>query len=263
MLTEDQINRFGGVGRLYGIEGLERLLNSHVMVVGLGGVGSWAVESLARTGVGKLTLVDLDDICITNTNRQLPAHEENYGKMKAEALAERIKLINPDCEVNIELTFYSPRSADHLFSTYPDIVIDAIDSVNAKCHLLSECRQRKIHAISSGGAGGRKDATMIKVDDITVTLGDRLSSRVCKKLRKEYDFPKGHPVKSEEFNIPTVFSIEPKTDPQPCSIDGEEPPPLVGPRNLNCATGFGAIAHVTATFGMIMAQLALEKLLEK
>ena len=259
MLTDDQVNRFGGIGRLYGKDALETFTRSHVMVIGLGGVGSWTVESLARSGVGRLTLVDLDDICITNTNRQLPAHEGRYGQMKAEALAARVKSINPSVEVTVELAFYSERNAESLLSTAPDMVVDAIDAVKAKCHLLATCIARGIPVCSCGGAGGRMDATKIQVDDLSRSHGDKLISSVRQRLRKEYGFPTGEGKKPRKFKIPTVFSAEEMTPPQPCSLE-EGGDPSEAPRNLNCATGYGAVTHVTATFGCVLSQLVLTQL---
>ena len=258
-MTEDYINRFGGVGRLYGKEVLECFSDAHVMIIGLGGVGSWSAESLARSGIGKLTLIDLDDVCITNTNRQVPAHDGNYGKMKAEALTERILQINPDCEIETKICFYSEQNSSELLSVNPDIVIDAIDSVKAKCHLLAECIRRSLSVISCGGAGGRMDATKIKVADLSQTTGDKLASAVRTSLRKDYGFPPGSGKRPKKFRIPTVYSDEEMIPPRPCSVEGvtEE---SGAPRNLNCATGYGAITHVTATFGLILAQLALQSI---
>ena len=261
-MTEDYINRFGGIGRLYGQETLARFSGSHVMVIGLGGVGSWTVEALARSGVGRLTLVDLDDLCITNTNRQVHAHEGNYGQMKAEALAQRVKMIHPECEVRVELAFYSERNAEELLGSQPDIVIDAIDAVKAKCHLPATCVQRGIPVLSCGGAGGKMDATRIQVADLARTHGDKPIGSVRRILRSEYGFPKGEGKKARTFKIPTVFSDEPMTAPQPCSLD-EHQAVDDAPRNLNCATGYGAVTHVTATFGNVLAQLALARVAEK
>lgn len=260
MLTEDYINRFGGGGRLYGKTALQTFSQAHVMVVGLGGIGSWTVESLARSGIGAFTLVDLDDLCITNTNRQIHAHEGNYGQMKAEALAKRILEINPHCKINVELSFYSARTSEALLASQPDIVIDAIDTTLAKCHLLASCVRKGIPIFTSGGAGGKTDATKIKVSDLTRVHGDRLISSVRKELRTKYGFPNGDNKKAKKFYIPTVFSDEEMTPPQPCSLDDHEGIEPNTPKNLNCATGYGAITHVTATFGFFLSQLVLDSL---
>ncbi len=259
MLSDDYLNRFGGIGRLYGESNLECFQQAHVIIVGLGGVGSWTAESLARSGVGRITLIDLDDICLTNTNRQLPAHEGNYGAMKAEALAERIKQINPDCLVTATLAYYSERNAEELLSEGADIVIDAIDSVKAKCHLLATCHQKGIPICSCGGAGGKMDATQVQIADLSQSHGDRLISSVRQKLRKEYGFPTGERKKPKKFKIPTVFSPEEMTSPQACATEESELT-TEAPRNLNCATGYGAVTHVTATFGLFLSQIALDQI---
>ena len=267
-LSDDTINRFGGIGRLYGAEALARYQSAHVMIIGIGGVGSWTAEALARSGVGRLTLVDLDDLCITNTNRQLPAHDGNYGRMKADALAERIRLISPHCEVTTELRFYSASSADALLGTTPETaptaVVDAIDAIKAKCHLLATCHQRGIPICTSGGAGGKRDATRITTADLAHVHGDKLLSSVRQRLRKEYHFPRGTDQKKpRKFGITAVYSDEQMTPPQPCSIsEGADPVSATDntPRNLNCATGYGAVTHVTATFGLVLAQLTLDAL---
>ena len=255
MLTQNYIDRFGGVGRLYGIEALTQFSKSHVMIIGLGGVGSWTVECLARSGVGQLTLVDLDDICVTNTNRQLPATTGNYGKMKAEALRSRVVEINPECLVKANLAFYSERNSEELLSSKPTLVIDAIDSVKAKCHLLATCCDLNLKTISCGGAGGRMDTTKIKVSDLAFCEGDKLASSVRRILRKDYGFPSGEGKKKRKFKIPTVYSNEEMIQPKQCETAPKS-------RNLNCATGYGAVSHITATFGNVMAQLALQHIAE-
>ena len=147
--------RFGGIGRLYTPEGLARLRQAHVCVIGIGAVGSWVVEALARSGVGKITMIDMDDICVTNINRQLPALSGNIGKLKTEVMAERVKLINPECVVNIIDDFISPdNQAEYLNRGY-DYVIDAIDNVKTKAAMIAYCKRNKIKIITIGGAGGQ------------------------------------------------------------------------------------------------------------
>ena len=167
-MTEDYLNRFGGIARLYGIASLERFSKAHVMVIGLGGVGSWTIEALARSGVGQFTLVDLDDLCLTNTNRQIHATTDTIGRSKATVLAKRILQINPEARCSVEQTFYSEKNSEVLLSTTPDAVVDAIDSVRAKCHLLATCHEKNIPIITSGGAGGRIDA--YQFDDLSRTF---------------------------------------------------------------------------------------------
>ena len=155
--------RFGGIGRLYGLKGAERLAAARVAVVGIGGVGSWAAEALARSGVGTIILQDMDDLCITNTNRQIHALQGTYGQMKVEVMAERLRLINPAVEVVELLSFYTVSAPERLFDTQPDVVIDAIDSMRPKTHLIAECRRRGVKLVTCGGAGGRTNAAAISI----------------------------------------------------------------------------------------------------
>ncbi|MGE9271273.1 MAG: tRNA threonylcarbamoyladenosine dehydratase, partial [Verrucomicrobiales bacterium] len=158
--------RLSGIARLYGHKAFQNFQQASVTIVGVGGVGSWAAESLARSGIGTLTLVDPDDLCVTNTNRQIHALEGQYGRPKTSALAERLRLIQPDIEIHEIQAFYSEKSVDEVLEPPANAVIDAIDSIRAKCHLLATCYERHIPIISSGAAGGRRDPTRISVADL-------------------------------------------------------------------------------------------------
>lgn len=241
--------RFGGIGRLYGQEALERFRHSHVAVIGIGGVGTWAAEALARSGIGELTLVDLDEICITNINRQLHALEGQVGRSKSQAMAERIALINPSCRIHAEDCFYSERNAEGLLNRSLSGVIDAIDAVRPKCHLLAECRQRELPVVTCGGAGGRQDATRIEVADLSRSHNDALLHQVRKNLRSNYGFPSGEKSK-RKFGIPAVFSAENPVFPQADGCVAEERPEDL-PTGLRCDAGYGTATHMTATFGML------------
>ncbi|HMP91093.1 MAG TPA: tRNA threonylcarbamoyladenosine dehydratase [Kiritimatiellia bacterium] len=244
-MTDSAINpRFAGVVRLLGRDGYARIERAHVCVVGLGGVGSWVVESLARTGVGALTLVDMDEVCISNINRQLHALGPTVGQSKAVALAERIRQINPDCQVDIKPVFFKKTTADEILSVPYDFVVDAIDGVAHKARLIGMCKVRGIPIIASGAAGGKRDATRIGVADLSETIYDPLLAFIRKRLRKWFDFPRGN----KPFGIPCVFSPEPVRDAVGDTCGTKAP----GVR-ANCDTGLGAIAHVTGTFGLIMA----------
>lgn len=261
-MTDDFISRFGGIARLYGIQALENFSKSHIMVVGLGGVGSWAVEALARSGVGHLSLVDLDDLCQTNINRQIHALTNTVGESKAEALAQRLREINPAIEITIHQCFYSEKNSEELLlKNKPDAVIDAIDSVRPKCHLLVTCRDNHIPVISSGAAGGRVDATQIQIDDLSKTHGDSLMLAVRRKLRTEYRFPAADQ-KSSKFKIPAIFSPEQPKFPQ-CdgSTSTERPSEIHG--KIKCDSGYGAATHLTASFGNFAAGWILNTLVEK
>jgi tRNA A37 threonylcarbamoyladenosine dehydratase len=246
--------RFAGVGRLYGEDGLARLARAHVCVVGLGGVGSWVVEALARSGVGALTLVDLDEVCVSNINRQLHALSNTVGQSKAEALAARVGLINPACHVKVMPLFFKKTTAEEILATKYDFVVDAIDGVAHKARLLGMCHQRGIPVIASGAAGGKVDATKIQIADLAQTIHDPLLAFIRKRLRKWFHFPRG----DKKFGIPCVFSPEPVRG----SVGDACEPKAPGVR-ANCDTGLGAVAHVTGTFGLMMAGYVVNRIARK
>lgn len=259
-MSSDPNHRFGGIARLYGETALQRFHTAHVAIVGIGGVGSWAVESLARSGIGKLTLIDLDEICLTNINRQLHAMDGQIGRPKTEAMAERVRAINPDAQITIEPTFFHARTAERLLAPGFDAVIDAIDDTANKALLLAELHRRHIPAVTCGGAGGRRDATRIRVADLAFTGKDPLLHQVRRKLRREHGFP-AVPLGSKPvaMGIDAVFSDEAPVYLQ-CdgSVSCERPEDT--PSRLTCATGMGTATHVTAAFGMIAAGQVLERL---
>ena len=249
--------RFDRMGRLVGDRGMQRLFDAHVMVVGLGGVGSFAVESLARSGIGKLSLVDFDRVCVTNTNRQLQAVQGVVGKSKASLVAERVRLINPQSQAESIPLFYSQKTADEILDRRPDFVIDAIDNVTAKCHLLAACRKRGLPVVSSMGASGRWDPTRIRVVDVADTKVDPLADAVRRTLRRKHDFPL-----QGAFGIQAVFSEEPASAPEDLHYDGEEGFRCVCPGGTNdfhsCEERrliYGTASFVTGTFGLTAASV--------
>lgn len=255
MTTEDP--RFAGVARLYGREGMQRLLAAHVAIVGIGGVGSWAAEAIARCGVGEISLFDLDDVCVSNTNRQLHALEGNVGRAKVEVMAERIRAINPACTVHAVADFVTRETMAEYIGEHIDCVIDCIDSVNAKAALIAWCKRRKVQIICTGGAGGQIDPTQIRVGDLNRTHNDPLAANVRSTLRRDYGFSRNV---SRHYSVPCVYSTEqlryPAADGSVClqkSFVGEGV-------KLDCAGGFGAVMMVTATFGMVAATKAVEKI---
>src|SRR5690606_19824562 len=197
--------RFGGITRLYGREGLERLAAAHVAVVGIGGVGSWAAEALARSGVGEISLFDLDDVCITNTNRQIHALDGAVGRPKVEVMAERLRAINPACRVHAVADFVTRDTMVEYITEQMDCVIDCIDSVMAKAALIAWCRRRKITIVTTGGAGGQIDPTQVQIGDLNKTFNDPLASRVRSTLRRDYNFSRNV---SRNYGVPCVFSSE-------------------------------------------------------
>lgn len=254
--NNDNKVRFSGIGRLYGQVAFERIQQARVLVVGLGGVGSWTVEALARSGVGHLTLVDFDDVCLSNTNRQIHALSCEVGKPKATVLRQRVAEIAPATTVVTVLQFFNARTADALLEPGFDIVVDAIDHLPNKCLLLAECQRRGLPVITCGGAGGRRDPTRIEVADITRSYGDPLLSLVRKTLRHKHGFPRDP---KRKWKIDCVFSAEPPLFPQ---SDGT----VCATREagsalrLNCESGYGTATFVTGNFGFHLAALALNKL---
>lgn len=243
--------RFGGIRRLYGAPAFERIQQSHICVVGVGGVGSWAAEALARSAVGRITLIDLDHVAESNVNRQIHALGDEFGKAKVAAMADRIHAINPRCEVTQVEDFVTPDNLDALLGRGYDYVIDAIDSARTKAAMIAWCRRHKVNLIASGGAGGRVDATRIQLADLSRTVQDPLLSRVRTLLRREYGFPKDP---KKKFGVDCVFSTESLRRPEAACDPGEQA--LTG---LNCA-GFGSSMCVTANFGTIMAGEVLRNL---
>jgi tRNA A37 threonylcarbamoyladenosine dehydratase len=256
--VSDFETRFGGIARLYGQSGLQKLRAARVCVVGIGGVGAWAAEALARSGVGALALVDLDEICATNINRQLHALTETVGRAKVEVMAERIRAINPECRVDVEQKFFNKQTTEELLAPKFDFVLDAIDSVTNKVLLLAKCREKKIPVVSCGGAGGRRDATQICAADLAKVSHDRLLAEVRKKLRKEFQFP----ADGSPMNIDCVFSAEPLVFAQPDgSICATRVKSEDGTR-LNCNGGLGSATFVTGTFGFAAAGIIVRKIVE-
>lgn len=248
--------RFGGVARLYGRAGLERLRAAHLAVVGVGGVGSWAVEALARSGVGRLTLVDLDDVCLSNVNRQLPALEGTIGRPKVAVLAERVRAINPECEVTPRPIFFAAATADEILAAGFDGVVDAIDPVADKCQLIASCHRRGVPVVVCGAAGGRCDPTAVRVADCAAVTHDRLLSEVRKRLRREHGFPRD----GAAFGVDCVFSPEPPVILPP--EEGSCAAPATGEgRRLHCDSGLGSAVFVTGVFGFVAAGRLIERIL--
>ncbi len=248
-MTDDYLLRFSGISRLYGSEGLRRLHDAHVCVIGVGGVGSWVVEALARSGVGALTLIDLDDVCITNVNRQLPAMDGTVGLPKVQVLAQRVMLINPACRVTQVLEFVSETNCDSLLSHGFTFVVDAVDRMSIKSAIIGNCTRKGLPVITLGSAGGRRDPSKIKVVDLGLSGSDLLLQQVRRKLRQDYGFAKSDDGKPVVMNVPCVFSTEKPMFPRAdgtCSLE-QEPGAESGLR-LDCSAGFGAATHLTGAF---------------
>lgn len=248
-VTRNYEARFGGVRRLFGDGGQERLRRAHVCVVGVGGVGSWAVEALARTGIGALTLVDFDEICISNVNRQLHAMTGEFGKPKVAVLADRVRLIQPDCEVRPLQTQFTAVTASEILSSRYDTMLDAIDRPALKALLIAGCRERGIPVVSAGGAGGRRDPTQIRVADLARVTHDRLLRVTRDLLRADYGFPRGE---RKKFGVHCVYSPEAQVFPAKDGTVCDRPEPDADLR-LDCRSGYGTACFVTGAFGFATA----------
>lgn len=266
----DMERRFGGVSRLYGQAGLAKLQAAHVVVIGIGGVGSWAVEALARSAIGSITLIDLDNIAESNVNRQIHALDGAFGQAKVSAMCERILSINPNCAVHEIEDFITPENVAKLHNFQCDVIVDCIDDAKAKIALAEFCKSAKTPLIMAGAAGGRLDPTRIKTADLCAVAGDKLLAKVRNQLRRDYDFPKAsNTKKSAKFGIVCVYSDEQTIQPNnnssavqanihKASVDADS----CAITGLNCA-GYGSSVSVTATFGFVAAQLALNCILQK
>jgi len=251
----DRERRFGGVSRLYGADGAERLRQASVCIVGIGGVGSWSAEALARTGVGRITVVDLDMVAESNTNRQIHALGDVYGQAKVDAIAERIRAINPDCKVSCIEDFVTPENLGNILDRQYSVVIDAIDQVRIKAAMIAFCSRIKTPIIVAGAAGGQIDPTQVCIADLSLTIQDPLLAKVRSQLRREYGFPRDT---KKKFSVSAVFSTEPLRYPESdTNCDTER-----GPAGLNCA-GFGSSVCVTSVFGMVAAAEAIKRILRR
>ncbi len=261
--------RFGGIRRLYGEKAVNILQKSHFSVVGIGGVGSWIAEALARSGVGQLTLIDLDDICTTNINRQIHALTDTVGQSKVEVMSERIKQINPDCQVNTIEDFVTRENLSTLITHDFDYVLDAIDSVDIKTRLIAYCKRYKIPIITIGGAGGQVDPSKIAITDLSKTYQDPLLAKVKNQLRREFNFPRADIKKASKrkFAIDAVFSTEQLRYPadneegEVCLKKPDTSQSDTSAMRLDCQSGFGAASHVTASFAFFAVGRAIDKLL--
>ena len=248
--------RFGGIRRLFGVDGQERLRRAQVCVVGIGGVGSWAVEALARSGVGALTLVDLDEVCISNVNRQLPAVTGEFGKPKIEVMAARVQLINPDVRLHPLQSLFTGTTAEQILAANYDCVLDAIDSRPMKALLIAKCRDKGIPIVTSGGAGGRRDPTAIRTADLARTTNDGLLANLRQLLRTDYGFPRDP---RALFGVDCVYSPEAQVYPTKDGSVCETREPG-GKLRLDCRTGYGTASFVTGAFGFAAAAQVVKRI---
>lgn len=251
----DQNQAFGALSRVYGHQAFECLSQLRICVVGIGGVGSWAAESLVRTGVGHITMIDHDDIAASNINRQLHALCSTVNESKVVTMSDRLKLINPHADIAAEDDFLAEKNLPHYLDRNFDAVIDAIDSIRFKAAMIAYCRRNKIRIITTGGAGGRTDPLAVSVTDLSRTWNDALAAKVRSRLRSDYGFTTNP---KRRFGIECVYSSE-----QPLFPDGaggvtHAKPGVPGAR-LDCDQGYGSVSFVTGTFGLVAASRALNK----
>ena len=255
--SQDTDRRFGGIRRLYGAAALERFRRAHVCVIGIGGVGSWAAEALARSAIGRITLIDLDHVAESNINRQLPALTSTLGMAKVRVMAERIAQINPDCEVAAVEEFITTDNLELQLDRHFDYVIDCIDGFRTKARLIAHCRRNRIPLVTVGGAGGQTDPTCIRVADLSRTEHDALFSKTRKLLRTDYGFTNNP---KRRFDVPCVYSLEQPVFANANGCITRDKPSASAAGGLTCAGGLGSAMPVTASFGLVAAAHVLNKL---
>lgn len=251
--------RFGGIGRLYGQHAMEIFQQAHIAVIGIGGVGSWVVEALARSGVGNITLIDHDDISITNMNRQIHTLDSTIDQSKVDVMRQRIAKINPECQVHAVDDLLTHANCAKYFAEKFDYVVDAIDSVKHKSALIYYCKRNKIPIITTGGAGGLVDPTQIEIVDLSKTYNDPLAAKVRSQLRHQYGFTRNP---KRRFGIECVYSTEQQMYPQGDGTVGPDKPGVKGV-TLDCNSGYGSSSCVTAGFGFAAAARVLNKILAR
>jgi tRNA A37 threonylcarbamoyladenosine dehydratase len=255
-LEIDYARRFRGIERIYGKEGLARLQHAHVCVVGVGGVGSWAAEALARSAVGRITLIDLDNVSESNVNRQIHALDHTYGRAKVSVMAERMRAIHPACEIHEIEDFVSLDNVAELITPEFHWVLDCMDAFRVKAGLIAHCRRRKIRIVTVGAAGGVIDPLRIKVSDLRRTEQDPLLARTRQQLREQYGFSSND---RRSYSVPAVYSQESAVYPNGDGGICERPDPDSVQGGLYCG-GLGSVVTVTASFGLVAASLVLNRL---
>lgn len=241
---------FQGIEKLYGQDKLDRLASSHATIIGIGGVGSWAAELLVRSGLGKVTLIDLDDICISNSNRQIHTLQSTIGKSKVLVLSERLLEINPKVNIEIIEDFVTTKNLDSVVKE-TDFVIDAIDGVKTKAYLIDHCIKKNIPLVTTGAAGGKTNPAQIRIDDLGNTQNDMLLKRVRRVLRRELGYEKG----LSQFQVTSVYSYEKVVLPKGCHLDNGG--------KLDCSNFLGSAGFVTGAIGMTAASVVINKLAGK
>jgi len=253
-------SRFGGVARLYGVDALSAFAKAHVVIVGVGGVGTWAAEALIRSGIGTLTLIDLDDICITNTNRQSHALQSTIGQSKVSVLQKRLLDINPEATLHGVDDFLTVDNMSELITPRHHIVLDAMDMAHTKAALIAYCSARKIGIVTVGSAGGKFDPSLVTYSDLARSEYDPLLAKIRHNLYKIHGFSKE---RHRKFRVDAVFSKEAMRYPQPDGSVSTQKNAMQDGAKLDCASGFGASTMVTGTFGFVAASRVLVRYLAR
>lgn len=261
MPTSDYSRRFAGIERLYGSAAMPHLRALHVCVIGIGGVGSWAAEALARSGIGTITLIDHDEVCISNVNRQLHALGDTVGAKKVTVMAQRIAAINPQGACHAVDDFLTRDNYRELLSPERgyNYVIDAIDSIQFKALIIYTCKRNKIPVITTGGAGGLTDPTMIHVKDLSRTYNDPLAAKVRARLRDDFNFSRNT---KKSFGVECVFSSQQQLYPRGDGTVGHDKPGIHGV-HLDCRFGYGSASFVTGSFAFAAVARVIQKSLKK
>lgn len=259
MSSNEYEQRFGAIQRVYGAQGAAIIETLHVCVIGIGGVGSWSVEALARSGVGKITFIDHDSICASNTNRQIHSLSETIGRKKAQVMQERVLQINPHCQCEPIEDYLTDQTYIEYLSRGYDYVIDAIDSIKFKSIAIAYCTRNKIPIITIGGAGGLSDPSAITVSDLSRTTNDPLAATVRSALRRHHGFSKNL---KRRFGVECVFSTEQPVYPKADGSVSHEKPGVHG-ISLDCRLGYGSISTVTAVFGFVAAARVINRSLQR
>lgn len=259
-LSHEYLQRFGGVARLYGQDALVALNRAHFAVIGLGGVGSWTAEALARSGVGELTLIELDDVCVTNTNRQSHALKSAIGHSKNQTVSARLKEINPEIILHSIEDFIDQDNMNALIGKQHHVVIDAMDAAHIKARLVAYCLAIKVRLITVGSSGGKRDPSQVRVDDLGRTESDPMLGKIRTQLYRHFNFARD---RNRKFRVDAVYSTEQMIYPKPDGSVCMDKQFLQEGVKLDCAGGFGSSVMVTGTFGFVAANRAIERYLEK
>ena len=259
-LSPEYLLRFSGIARLYGQAALQALAKAHFVVIGLGGVGTWSAEALARSGVGELTLIELDDVCVTNTNRQIHALKSRIGQSKNRVIAERLREINPEIIIHSVEDFLDGDNMKNLIGKQHHVVIDAMDAAHIKATLIAYCLAIKVRLITVGSSGGKSNPQLVTADDLGRTISDPMLVKVRTQLYRHHNFARD---KNRKFRVDAIYSTEQMAYPQPDGSVCMSKQAMQEGVRLDCAGGFGSSLMVTGTFGFLAAAKAIERYLQK